>query len=260
VLKLKKMSIQIIKAFQKKEGELPEPRELYLNVSEFYCDTIQGEGIYTGCPAAFLRLQGCTLGCAYCDSTEVWRTGEPYLFPELFRMMEKVELIEKFKRRHHLVITGGSPLLQQDQIVLFLAEFVNRYGFLPFIEIENECIFLPHSNLLDVVECWNNSPKLSSSGVKKRKRYKKSILQTMSSLSTSWFKFVIECEEDWEEIRMDFLEPGLIKRSQVILMPLGATRKELFENQEMVVDLAIKHGVRYCSREHIVLWDKNTGV
>jgi len=237
------MSTQIIKAFQKREGEPPEPGELYLNVSEFYCDTIQGEGIYTGCPAAFLRL-----------------TGEPYLFPELFRLMEATDLIGKFVIGHHLVITGGSPLLQQDQIVLFLAEFVNRYGFLPFIEIENECIFLPHSDLLDVVECWNNSPKLSSSGVKKRKRYKKSILQTMSSLSTSWFKFVIECEEDWEEIRMDFLEPGLIKRSQVILMPLGATRKELFENQEMVVEIAVKHGVRYCSREHIVLWDKNTGV
>jgi len=254
------MITQIIKAFQKREGELPEPRELYLNVSEFYCDTIQGEGINIGHPAAFLRLQGCVLNCVYCDTTEVWRTGEPYLFSELFRLMKKVDLIEKLKKGQHLVITGGSPLLQQNQIVLFLTEFIKRYEFLPYIEIENECVLFPSNSLLSIVRCWNNSPKLSSSGVKRSKRYKPDIIRRMSEFSTSWFKFVIECPEDWEEIQMDFLDPELVKRDQIILMPRGEDKETLFHYQQMTAELAIKHNVRYCSREHIVLWDKNVGV
>ena len=43
-------------------------------------------------------------------------------------------------------------------------------------------------------------------------------------------------------------------------MPLGGCREELYKNREYVVELAIRENVRYSSREHIVLWDKKTGV
>ena len=137
---------------------------------------------------------------------------------------------------------------------------------MPFIEVENECVIAPSPELIYDVFCWNNSPKLSSSGISRKARYKPDVIKKTSNISpytwsvNSWFKFVIECPEDWQEIQMDFLEPGLIQQNQIILMPLGATRRELFENQKMVAELAIKHNVKYCSREHIVLWDKNVGV
>ena len=254
------MSQQIIKAFQKR-GNFPSitADSRYLDISEFYFDTIQGEGINTGVPAAFLRLQRCHLGCVYCDTTEVWRFGNPYSFDELFQMMEESGLVDRLREDQHLIITGGSPLLQAYRIFLFLQEFKERYSFLPITEIENECVMNP-SLLLNYISVWNNSPKLSSSGVHRRKRYRPEIISYMSSLNNSWFKFVIECEKDWEEIQMDFLNSGLIRKNQIILMPLGNTRKELFKHQEETVDLAIKHNVRYCSREHIVLWDKNVGV
>lgn len=82
----------------------------------------------------------------------------------------------------------------------------------------------------------------------------------LSSLPNSWFKFVVSNEGEWNEIEEFYLKPGLIEKTQVILMPKGATREELFVNREIVVDMAIKHSVRYCSREHIVLWDKKTGI
>lgn len=34
--------------------------------------TIQGEGVYTGQPAVFLRLHGCAVGCPFCDTKETW--------------------------------------------------------------------------------------------------------------------------------------------------------------------------------------------
>jgi hypothetical protein len=42
-------------------------------------------------------------------------------------------------------------------------------------------------------------------------------------------------------------------------MPEGATRTELSNHWQIAVDMAIEHSVRYCSREHITLWDKKTG-
>ena len=35
-------------------------------------ETVQGEGTYTGTPAVFLRLQGCGVGCPWCDTKHTW--------------------------------------------------------------------------------------------------------------------------------------------------------------------------------------------
>jgi organic radical activating enzyme len=58
-----------------------DPNEPFLNVAEFFMDTIQGEN-FVGYPAAFLRLQNCTMGCLWCDTQEVWRRGNPYTLAE----------------------------------------------------------------------------------------------------------------------------------------------------------------------------------
>ncbi len=216
-----------------------------------------------GHPAAFLRLQGCTLNCMYCDTQEVWREGNPYTFDELFDLMEhtgKPDLIDKLCNRQHLVLTGGSPMKQQLELINFIGSFIKVYGFKPFIEIENECTLLVNLSMAAYVDCWNNSPKLASSGNSRVARYKPNVLQQLSGFKNSCFKFVIECEEDWEEIQMDFLDPKLIKKKQIILMPEGADRIELEQHKEITVQMAIKHNVRYTTREHIVLWDKKTGI
>jgi 7-carboxy-7-deazaguanine synthase len=254
------MSTQLIKAFTERK-ELPKLNtSKYLKVSEFYFDTIQGEGVSTGCPAAFLRLGGCHVNCVYCDTTEVWRFHQPYTFMELYQMMNESLLVDKLRDGQHLVITGGAPLLQQSAIAEFLWGFVNRFGFLPFVEIENECTIVPESKLIQFVNQWNNSPKLSSSGVNPKIRYRENAIYKTAQLENSWFKFVVWLEEEWGEIENLFLKPSLIKKNQIILMPLGATQKELEENRNVVVEMAVKHNVRYCTREHIVLWNKNVGV
>jgi organic radical activating enzyme len=242
-----------------------------LEVSEFFYDTIQGEGINIGVPAAFLRLQHCTLDCTWCDTQEVWRYGNPYSFDELFQMMENtvdcdekddsyLTVIDKLHDGQHLVITGGSPLKQLHQLYKFIRAFEAKYDFLPYIEIENECTLFVPDYFAHMISCWNNSPKLSSSGNKRALRYKPEILQRMSSLQNSWFKFVICDSTDWEEIQMDFLDRALIKREQIILMPMGETRVELERNRPIAFELAVKYNVRFTDRLHITLFDKKTGV
>ncbi len=237
----------------------PIPTEPYLNISEFFCDTIQGEN-FVGWPATFLRVQDCTLNCSWCDTQEVWRYGNPYTFKELFDLIDKADLPRKFKEGQRLVLTGGSPLKQMKPLTAFLMEFRAAYGFKPFVEVENECTLIPDQPFINLVDLWNNSPKLGNSGNPRSKQFRPPVLQKLAGLKNSWFKFVVSREEDWAEIERDFLLTGLIKKSQVVLMPMGASIAELRLNRPVAVEMAIKNNVRYTTREHVVLWDKKTGV
>jgi len=233
--------------------------ENFLNVSEFFCDTIQGEGINIGFPAAFLRLQGCHLNCNWCDTKEVWRYGSSYTFNELFDLMDSADLPNKLKAGQHLVITGGSPLLQQDHLYQFILAFYGRYQFKPYIEIENECAIFPNIYQLQYIDCWNNSPKLENSGLDRDKRYDQQILQLLSNQKNSWFKFVVSKSEDWKEIEVYYLQPGLIKKEQIILMPEGASKDELQVTRLTALSMAIDHNVRFTDRLQIWLWNKAKG-
>ena len=238
--------------------KVPPNHKEYLDISEFFYDTIQGEGINIGQPASFLRVQYCTQSCVFCDSKSIWQFGNPYTYDELFELMEEVDLIRKFKEGQHLVLTGGSPLKQQKSLFKFLYKFIAKYGFKPYIEIENECALFPSKDILSYIDCWNNSPKLALSGNSKYIRYKPNIIGFLATLKNSWFKFVISRKEDWKEIERDFLP--LVDKSKIILMPLGSSREELIENRELVLKIAIEKNVRYSPREQINIWDKAIGV
>lgn len=73
----------------------------HYQVNEIF-DTVQGEGMLVGMPATFIRLQGCTVGCPWCDTKYTWAAGGE-------RMM--VEDILAQVHRTHVVITGGEPTM-----------------------------------------------------------------------------------------------------------------------------------------------------
>ena len=231
----------------------------HIDVAEFFTDTIQGEN-FMGFPATFLRLQGCTQACIWCDTQAVWRFGNPYTFSELFEIMEKNDVVNKLADDQHLVLTGGSPLKQQNTLIGFIETFMDKYGFKPFIEIENECTIMPEQEMLEYVDIWNNSPKLRSSKNADYLRYQPEIIKRLASLDNSFFKFVISSEEDWQEIKTDFIDTLLVRLNQIVLMPLGATRDELEKTRSIAVEIACRENVRYSDRLHIIIWNKKTGV
>lgn len=230
--------------------------ETGLRICELFIDTLQGEGVYQGFPANFLRLSGCPLGCQFCDSTDLWTKSQLFSYGEL------MSIFDKYKRsifNNHLIVTGGSPLLQQEELITFFY-LLEEDNLLSFIEVENECIIKPLPELIYFIDCWNNSPKLSNSGIEKDRRYRPEVIKFMSSLDNSWFKFVVSSEDDLREIENDFLLPNLIKRDQVILMPMGENREELHKNRLSVAEMAMKNGFRYSDRLHIELYDRRKGV
>lgn len=92
-----------------------------LPVNEIF-NTIQGEGFWTGMPAVFVRLQGCEVGCPWCDTKHTWETG-PLLQVPFWEMLSKggdgaqyaradvSTIMEQIAKRKpgHVVITGGEP-------------------------------------------------------------------------------------------------------------------------------------------------------
>jgi 7-carboxy-7-deazaguanine synthase len=197
------------------------------------------------------------LTCKWCDTLDVWPYGNEYSFQEIFDML-KPHVHKYTNGQQHVILTGGSPLKQQTQLYLFIKSFIQQFGFKPYIEVENEAVLLPYAHFWPLVDCWNNSPKLLNSGMKRIARIKPDVLKFMSSLHNSWFKFVVSGPEDWTEIAEDFLP--YIRKDQIVLMPEGQTQGELNLVREIVADMAITHQVRYMDRLHVILWNKKTGV
>ncbi|RLB73384.1 MAG: 7-carboxy-7-deazaguanine synthase QueE [Deltaproteobacteria bacterium] len=79
-----------------------------LNLSEIFY-SLQGESTFAGLPCLFVRLAGCNLNCAYCDTGYARSVdgGEEVSVAEIIDRVSayKVSLVE---------ITGGEPLLQKE--------------------------------------------------------------------------------------------------------------------------------------------------
>ncbi|MBI4829484.1 MAG: radical SAM protein [Nitrospinae bacterium] len=76
-----------------------------MRVSELFV-SLQGEGTRAGIPCAFIRLAGCNLACAYCDSAYAAKSeGEP-------REARDVARWARDAATPTVMLTGGEPLHQ----------------------------------------------------------------------------------------------------------------------------------------------------
>ena len=56
-------------------------------------ETLQGEGVHSGVPSFFIRLQGCSVNCFFCDEKPTWKYS-----PELSQELNIKDIIERFGR------------------------------------------------------------------------------------------------------------------------------------------------------------------
>ncbi|MCQ1057261.1 7-carboxy-7-deazaguanine synthase QueE [Photobacterium sp. DNB23_23_1] len=104
-------------------------------------ETIQGEGVFTGVPAIFVRLQICPVGCAWCDTKQTWsaepqdhgsvvdvmaKTGDSPIWTELDAQGIVNLLTEQQYTAKHVVITGGEPCIYD---LLPLTTALEQVGF-----------------------------------------------------------------------------------------------------------------------------------
>lgn len=248
-----------------------------LSVSEYFY-SLQGEGRTVGIPAVFVRLSGCNLMCGgwgverdgllregatwVCDTIAVWLRGTLRPTAEwLHTWNQELSFIEKLRSGVHLVITGGEPLLHAERIVFLLQHIESEYNLRPIVEIETNGTLLPPPELLERVRHWNCSPKLSNSGMPFERRLRPNVLRLLADQGEqTMFKFVVTHPEDWHEIERDFLQPGYIRRHQIVLMPGADSRERLWQLGALTAQLCMEHNLRMGTRLHVEIWDKLTGV
>ncbi|NME00163.1 7-carboxy-7-deazaguanine synthase QueE [Aeromonas sp. DNRA1] len=98
---------------------------MHYPINEIF-QTIQGEGVFTGLPAIFVRLQGCPVGCPWCDTRHTWvvdparEVGVQAVLDcsnesDGWSKMSTEQILASFQQlgyqARHVVITGGEPCL-----------------------------------------------------------------------------------------------------------------------------------------------------
>ncbi len=222
---------------------------------EIFC-SIQGEGVTSGTPTAFLRLAVCNLSCTWCDTKYTW-DWEHY-----DRMSEVMEMtIPEVERRvlafdcPHLVVTGGEPMLQQRQLAPLASALAER-GY--YCEVETNGTIAPEPELADAVAQWNVSPKTASSSNRAGKREVPAALEAFSKLGNAYFKFVVVEPSDVDDVRQ-LVGRYNLHTDRVILMPEGTTAGAIQERGRWVAEASVEHGFRFSTRLHISLWGDERG-
>lgn len=239
-----------------------------LAVSEVFY-SIQGEGITTGYPAVFLRLGGCNLMCGgwgtqtdgklyddatwRCDSIEVWMKSKGKQFIEIFNK----ECFNALQSGAHLIITGGEPLMQQQNLVHFI-DWLRDEIWNCYIEVETNGTIVPSNDMVNLINQWNCSPKLSNSGMTKESRINPEAISKLNKYNTI-FKFVIgDKPTDWEEVVNDYMQ--YIDKNKIWLMPAGSNKDELEITKNFVAEICKANTIKFTNRLHIEIWNKKTGV
>ena len=147
-----------------------------IKVSEIFT-SFQGEGPYVGTPATFLRLYGCNLNCEWCD-TDI----STYEIMSVDDVAEILMTQMEFNNIKTLIITGGEPTLQMEEIKRLIKELPED------IEIQMET----NGSIFEYI------PEIEY--VISPKQDKEKVFEKYYSYENTFFKFVITSQEDIDEV------------------------------------------------------------
>lgn len=243
---------------------ISSPHTEKLRIAEMFY-SLQGEGRSSGCPAVFLRLQHCNLLCGrdkaswQCDTLDVWRKGQAFTFAEIVDHWHAKGWLAHLAAHAHLVVTGGEPLLQQQALSAFLHTLFAQ-DIRPVVEIETNATLVPTPDLNAYITQYNCSPKGANSGNAPAQRHSAMAMQALARNPKAWFKFVVNTQEDVEQIKEEYIDPYDIAVSRVWLMPAAETLAMLKANERRVFALCQAYHYNYSTRLQLQVWDQATGV
>lgn len=217
-----------------------------VRISEAFL-SLQGEGPSAGTPANFLRLQGCDVGCRWCDTRYTWD-------PEGGRPAAIAEALDEARAKGAaplLVLTGGEPLQHANAAELLRAA-LERW---PRVEVETSGIAPPpfsHERL-----AWNVSPKLPS--VTPRWADTWAHVAAFAADPRTTFKLVVGDPPD-ESDALRLIGEHRLPRERVMLMPEGLTDEALRARARAIAEICVREGLRLSPRLHVWMWGARRGV
>ncbi len=225
-----------------------------MQINEIF-KSIQGEGPNFGKPAIFLRTAQCNLKCTWCDTKYTW-DWENYDYTKEVKEMTLEEIKEQLLdfEIKHLVITGGEPLLQQDDLADLLSFLKPDF----YVEIETNCTILPNKMLTDLVDQWNVSPKTENSGNPLELYENNECYYFFANQENCFFKYVVEDESDIPEIKK-FVTKYNIPENHVQLMTQASTKEEISAREKSISELAKANNFLFSPRLHVAMWGAQRG-
>jgi 7-carboxy-7-deazaguanine synthase len=210
-----------------------------LAVNEIF-ETIQGEGHWSGVPAVFIRLQGCPVGCPWCDTKHTWPTSDRKRV-DTNAMLAKtadeptwaaldaaeiVAIVLEFGARH-FVITGGEPAAQN------IYELTVQLGQHGKVQLETSGTYPIRVS----TDTWVTvSPKIDMPGG----------LDVLAEAldRANEIKMPVEGREDIDKFGR--LLVGYRGHGEIVLQPVSTDRAAT----ELCVDECIAHGWRLSLQTH----------
>ena len=168
--------------------------------------SVQGESSFAGLPCIFVRVAGCNLRCAWCDSEYTFTGGKPLTLDEIEQQIKALApctLVE---------FTGGEPMLQAKELIPLMSRLLEK-SFTLMIETSGERPLVevpkPVHKIVDV-KC----PGAGSAANTFR-------LENLDALTKNdEVKFVLTNRADYEFAR-DFIRTHTLeqKAGQILLSP-----------------------------------------
>jgi 7-carboxy-7-deazaguanine synthase len=206
-----------------------------LRITEIFL-SIQGESTHAGRPCAFVRLTGCPMRCAWCDSEYTFTGGTRLGFDEIFAKLKDFgcKLIE---------VTGGEPLAQKN-VFPFIARLCDA-GYEVLIEtggfVSTAKVDARAKLILDV--------KCPASGEAERNYWAN--LERLRA-DADEVKFVVAGLNDWEFARKIIEKYDLENRARAVLISPVFGVENLAEIAEAVSRSGLK--VRLNLQLHKYIW------
>lgn len=207
-------------------------------------ETIQGEGSFTGVAAIFIRLQGCPVGCSWCDTKHTWDIKDELARPlgdivlktaetEHWAGVTAEDLLALFAKEgyqaKHVVITGGEPCMYD---LNPLCELLHQNGYNTQIETSGTfAIQAPAQTWVTV------SPKVNMAG-----GY--TVLQSALDRANE-IKHPVAMEKHVDEL-LQLLQHTDIKAKLIYLQPISQQRRAT----ELAIAMCKKYNWRLSVQVH----------
>lgn len=211
------------------------------NVSEIFY-SIQGEGTRAGLPCTFVRLQGCTLRCSWCDT--------PYALEHRAseRIMTGQQILDEIRSIgcSFVEFTGGEPLEQP--AVVPLMRLLCDEGCLVAVETGGHCdISVVDHRVIAIVDVKCPGSKMD----------RLNDLDNLARLRPhDEVKFVLASRRDYEFARDLIRDHHLETRCASVLMSCVPDRLPMAECVAWILEDALP--VRFQVQMHKIVWSPET--
>jgi 7-carboxy-7-deazaguanine synthase len=238
-----------------------------MRIAEIF-HSLQGEGLLTGTPSAFVRTSGCNLRCWYCDTPYTsWEPeGDDLSVDDVLERVEAIAAAPECPAGGHLtagnstggprhaVLTGGEPMLWAELVPLSAG--LRRAGWHITIETAGTLYLPVDCDLMSISPKLANSTPPAERDPAWRRRHEQTrhapdVIARLTNEYPYQLKFVVDRPDDLAEIERYLAALPDVDRSRVLLMPQGTDTADLDERARWLAPYCEMAGLRFCPRRHI---------